>query len=26
MFFKIGDEYRLEIFDELNIMLSTIGG
>lgn len=26
MFFKIGDEYRLEIFDELNIMLSTIRG
>jgi len=26
MFFKIGEEYRLEIFDELNIMLSTIEG
>jgi len=26
MFFKIGEEYRLEIFDELNIMLNTIRG
>ena len=26
LFFKIGAEYRLEIFDELNIMLSTIKG
>ena len=26
MFFKIVDEYRLEIFDELNIMLNTIEG
>ena len=26
MFFKIRDEYRLELFDELNIMLGTIRG
>jgi len=26
MFFKIGEEYRLEVFDELNIMLNTIQG